>query len=477
MDISKIEAHYAELEEGARSALRTLLFDQGSCRGIRRADDTLWLPVEYCESYDLTLVLTGAEGFPDGYHCCGFDPDSFRRDGDTYSLCSEAANDEDEDDTFVPFTLRFHGARAEISVYRADVQGFFSTPWKHLCSIAGAILDKTALPGDHLNEKEKALLPLIAELSKLTYWTQIPEEYASCGLPLLKDRIRRHGFTELLPLVEKLEASLPNEKETRKRVMKLTARLDQTKYEPLWRELYGLLSDSQADYPAKADICVPGGVLTQTRQEIQRLMRAHGYSGTYPDFEKRGALRGIRLARSYAMDYFIAGEKNAVFRIHCTETCCDGALMIEFLCGTELLRKNEAPGDIFSCTFNAKGRRLFQTVPYETAAPETLAQRVEIAVKRAELQKLTKEERLALYGYTGGFWSIFFGFLIVGGGLFAVFMTLGMMLLCAAITSLFLGFGAIGDMMAQMPWWELFALAWGLFGGAMGIVTALAGRK
>ncbi len=256
------------------------------------------------------------------------------------------------------------------------------------------------------------------------------------------------------------------------------------KYEPLWRELYNLLVKTQKEYSSKASVAF-SELLDETRNNIQKLLESHGYSGTYPDFVKSGAIRGIRLADSYGMSYFTGTEKNVVYHIHCTEECFNKHLMIEFICGTKLLRKNDTAGDAYSCLFNAKGRSFFQTISYESdyinndgeLETNNLEQRVQIAVKKAELQKLTKEERKAIVGCDIPYLILFFLVFFVMGGLFGIFMTLGMALLAVLTCLIVRQPQAIPSIFMDIPWWALFLLAWALFGGAMGVITILAKRK
>lgn len=173
------------------------------------------------------------------------------------------------------------------------------------------------------------------------------------------------------------------------------------------------------------------------------------------------------------------------YHIHCTEEYFDEHLTVQFVCGTELLRKNETAGDIYSCLFNAKGRRLFQTVSYESEhinldgenETDDLEQKVQIAVKKAELTKLTKEERKAMGDFGISYWKLYLSVFVVMGGLFSVFMTIGFMLIAVAACLIFAQPQTIPSMFTEVPWWKLFLLTWVLFGGAMGIVTVLAKRK
>lgn len=244
-----------------------------------------------------------------------------------------------------------------------------------------------------------------------------------------------------------------------------------------------LIKESQSEYPSQAELCCDTKRLSETRGEIQRLMQAEGYSGTYPDFFKKGSVKRVHLAESYNMDYFVGAEKNVVFCVHCTEETFDGNLSVEFLCGTELLKKNETEGDIYSCTFDAKGRRFFTTVSYNSAveesseAQDSLEQKVKIAAKRAELKRLTKEERKAIYGFDMPYFRLFAAIFIFAGGLFGIFMTLGLMLMAVLFALIDGQPQTVPSMITDIPWWFCLVFSWVAFGGAMGIITVLSKRK
>lgn len=99
----------------------------------------------------------------------------------------------------------------------------------------------------------------------------------------------------------------------------------------------------------------------------------------------------------YFQDYIVGLHKNTAYRIHCRESYC-GELRLALLSGTELLRRGEEMGDIYSCMFNANGRRLLRETEWSTSMDDAaslskLERQLRIAVKRAELKKLDKDEQ------------------------------------------------------------------------------------
>ena len=185
------------------------------------------------------------------------------------------------------------------------------------------------------------------------------------------------------------------------------------------------------------------------------------------------------------MTYFVGPEKHAQYFVHCSEYFDENAyLTVQFLCGTALLKKGEKGTDIYGCLFRAGGRRLFHTVhgviPLQNAeetAWEDLEISLDIAVKKAECQKLSKAEKKQYYGNTIPGFGMFLRIFLVAGGMFGVAMTLIALLLCVLATAAFGRFSDIPEMLKAIPWGLLLAIGWIGFGGAMGIAEVLAGRK
>lgn len=208
-------------------------------------------------------------------------------------------------------------------------------------------------------------------------------------------------------------------------------------------------------------------------------MESYGYTGQYPDFVKQGEMKKIHLAESYDKTYFVGKEKNVQYHIKCLDSGCNDSYNINFICGTVILRNGESAEDIFDCLFDANGKRLSKNILYESRRFDedrnivsgNLEQAVHVAVKKAELQKLTKEER-RIYG-TSTSLSIglfLFAIWLFIGLFFGVFMTLGMMVLGAVLTAILLGPQEIPSMIMEIPWWKLWVVGFIGFGVWMGFL-------
>lgn len=473
----------ADLAEDVKNAIWALLNTDAYCARPQQEGTQVQFVIDNCEAFDRTLILLEATDVPQGdYDCLSFENGSLLKEGDEYKLVGETIDY--GQDACIPFVIRFTNAKVHIRLYKAT-ETFNGTPWLQLESICSAILDKYFLSGECFNDYEKEILPLLVEISKLTYWARIPEQYKDMGFSCLISYMTELGYTELIPLIEEIEkGNFSNGKKQRK-IDKLMTKLNNQKYEPLWRKIFDIVVKSQENYPAKVSMYCSRELLNEIRDNIQRYFESQGYLGEYPDFVKKGTIQGIHLAESYDKSYFVGAEKNVVYHIHCVEEYFNEHLMINFICGTEILRKDERMGDAFACLFDAKGRHLYQVVSYESGyinkngkeETDDLELRTQIAVKRAELKKLTKEEREAVQDLGISKLLLLFFVFVFMGGFFALFMTMGFMLMEVLLCLIFGMPREISVLFAETPWWMLFASVWVLFGGAMGIITILAKRK
>ena len=152
-------------------------------------------------------------------------------------------------------------------------------------------------------------------------------------------------------------------------------------------------------------------------------------------------------------------------------------LQIQFICGTALLKRNEAITDIYSCCFDAKGRRLYKTVYFSPDSEANLLERyAKIAAKKAECIKLNKYER-ELFGNDFILWENFLTVLFFAGGLFAALMTVAMILFVCVMTIIEEGFSAVPEAIGMMPWRLCFFVCFFGFGIPMAIVETKAKRK
>lgn len=477
---------FEETSDGLEKEVKNLLWDmiKGEilCGNIKKVGENIQIVTDLYETYIYTLTLLNADdSFGDDVKFDSIDSLALSKENDKYILSGQLI--EYEEDTSTPFSIHFTSAQLDVKIFRADIQPFGDSPWSYLSNVASEIVGKCNVSKNLLNESEKDNLPLIMEISKLSEygWSFDLEEYKSKDFPKLKSIIAKYGFKELTTLVEELENNFTNSKKERVR-NKLLDKLNCKEYEVLWRDIYKIISETQKDYPSQASALVQSSVPEETRVKIQSLMENHGYKGEYPDFVKQGYVKSSHFVNSCGDSYFVNKKKNAVFHIHCIESFHEEGLVVEFLCGTEMLAKDKTMGDIYSCSFNSVGNTFFTTVNYESdyvdesgeAQSQNLETRVQIAVKKAELKKLSKEERKEIgNNFSLGTVLDILLFSVVLGGLLsaviiAVFMLIGV-LIGLIVSLIFSQPDIVPSMFTEIPWLKIFLFGWLIIGGFIGI--------
>ncbi len=478
-----MESAIAKFDLETQSALRRLL----ECEvfpEIKIYGENAEVIVEQTPSFIRKIILKNVDAIPKGKteHYCSNLGIVFKEEEKRFCFYGELEDPINE--TACIFALTFENAETQIQLYNScKTITFWENPWDFLRTISFSIGMKADLPGDYCNSKEKELLPLIKEIVSLEYWMELPQQEL-LSFKELKKATHRFGYNKAEKLFAELETINTSDSKFRKTSNKLISLLCKKACEPLWREIYNKIADSQSSYPGIVDCLCPKDLLAETRKNIQLFMESKGYTGQYPDFIKKGAMKGIHLARSYDKTYFVGMEKKAEYYIHCSEAFYeDEGLTIQFICGTAILKKGDAEKDIYGCLFNANGRRFFNTMRYvssnneEADASDDFETHISIAVKRAECRKLSKAERSVFFRDSLNDFKSFLWIFLIGGGFFGVAMTLIMMLVCIIATAAFGLFYDIPEMMRTMPWGLILAMGWIGFGGSMGIVEILADRK
>ena len=411
----------------------------------------------------ITVILKGAGALPCGELTC-YDRE-MSRDGDGYRMTAEYFDEDGE--MAKELELPFRDVEVELEVFRVESNEW--KPWELLAGMAREILFKGEFGEDLLNDRELELLPLLRELEQLDSHSWWSEHFV--GFPELRVRMERHGFRELKKPLAKAEAVFGTKKWPA-HMGRIRAKLNRVKYEPLWRELYQAITESQAEYPCRAE-CHPDFVAV--KKKIESKLHRHGYKGKYPDFYKEGEVRGLRVMESYGQSWLICNEKRAVSHIHCEGSVYFDELLLSFRCGTELLKRGQEPSDIHHCRFGSGGRTILRTVYYSANGETNLEQMLTIAMKRAELRKLNKVEQ-KLDGNVN-LLAIALVWLILGGGFFALTGMAALAVIGTAALWATEGWSAAIEMMGSLPWGGLTAFSWLGFGGPMALVTILAKRN
>ena len=424
-----------------------------------RNTGTAWeLTVDESTAFRRCLVLQNVDG--EGYSEENYLVDNLmlEQDRDRYVITGQLEGAD------TSLRMSFSNASVRVECFNPVGAVLMADPWQLVSLIANQILEKLSLPGDHGCDKERKLAPLLEELGRL--W--VAEE----NFPLISELAVAHGLPKVAHLLEN---------ENKRQRFRLHQRLYQSDCEPLWRDIFDRIRVSQADYAKAAEVLCDPQQLLQDRNAITRALNDLGYYGTYPLFEKHGRVDGVHLASSYGQSYFVFHEKEAVFRLLCVENHLWGRSNIAILATTAFPRKKNNPQDVYSCLFDAKGKRfaneMLDTRCYFDSEVRDLRQLAQAAAKKAEFRKLTKEERAMCFAPIGSGGGLFLGMFLFAGGLFGILMTIGFALIAVLMALLFGAASEIPELMSSMPWWQILVFCWVGFGASMGIVEVLAKRK
>lgn len=477
------EQNASKLNDNVKDAVFGLIEYDHYCKPFSENGKDIHFIIEETASFRRVLTLVDADPLPKSkFDCIVCKTLLFDEPSNRYQLVSVLENW--EDDTTKDCTIAFSDARIDTTVTNALSTLSLCSAWDIVTHAASDILQKHSLPGDYCNEQEKAVLPILADLCSLTPWAYISEEFEASDFSVLRKLLTKYNYTKPLNIIEKIN-NTTHEKKRDRLTNKLLALLKRQQYEPLWREIYNLISASQCGYPDAVPVLCNKEILHETREKIQKRMEAHGYSGNYPDFMKKGSITGLHSVTSGFSSYIVGMEKNVVFHIHFSEVLQNEEIAIEIFCGTEILRKDETSGDIYSCMFEADGRRLINTiyfVVYDRDDPLSYLSNdpidfVDIAVKKAEIKKLTKFEREKANMQKFPLLKMFLFCLFGAGFAFGILMTIYMILL-AFVINLFAGVEQpFTSLFGDGFWVKSFLFSSLGFGGLFGIFMVFAFRK
>ncbi len=375
-----------------------------------------------------------------------------------FSVWSEERGDED-------FELKFDQANAEMMPCRKTY--YSDGVWDIVVCMAADIYGRYCFDETFISEAERNYLPLVFELMKITDGSKAKPE-----LPVLTAYAEKYGLNEFTAII------LKNARRDKTGIYnKRFSGLDDVKYEPLWRELYMIFWGLCKEYPTVSEIIGLEPENIRIRKNITDTLHKAGYEGVYPDFRKTGELKGVHLTQSHDKAYLVGCEKNVLYMVHCDEMCSDGEPVIIFRSGTIVMKDgfDYSNADIYSSMFRNGGYHIEKSFSC-CAGNEDISQAAEIAVKRAELKKLTRKECKA-----ADVDKNLLSFLPVGmlmGLLFGVFLALGMMIVLF-LFEMFVGSNAVEALQAIVDsrWLCAFGASGLAFGLAMTVLMYLAGRK
>ncbi len=444
---------------------------------LEQSDNNIKIPVDNCASYDRILTLIDCEPVNLGeYDCIDFSGSTFTKNGEHFVITALLENFDTE--TSLPVVFKFKNAKIEVNSYNATEAAtqFFGSPFTMLSSIVSEIIEKSNISFETLNEKEKRILPLLKEFQDLDFIEPFSNEFKKKSFPLIKAEATNLAMFDFVELLESFEQITEKNKEYQKILNKIHRELQKSDYEPLWRNFFNLFVDSQKGYPKKADAVLSKEYVEGIRSEITSLMHQNGFTGNYPNFSKTADLKGVRTADCHGEPFTIFYEKNTRLYISCIEdVTVKGKIDIIFLTGTALNKKGIKTTDAFSCLFYKRGKIFNNSVTWDSSeeTEKTLKQIVNIAFKKAELKKLTKDERKLTTTFGTGCASVYPGMGLLFGGLFTLLFAIFAFCLVLFTED----YKTAIEIVKIFPWWQCFIASGGLFGIAMFLISLHTHRK
>lgn len=252
---------------------------------------------------------------------------------------------------------------------------FIDTPWDYVTAIAENI-NAHRLYGLETPE-EKQISSLILHLTgyKLTDAVTVPA--------VLYDLIQKYNLQKVIKAPYDLTA----------------LELCQKKFEPLWRDIFNLLVESQENLPSYFEETVDAEDVKKHKVLVTDHMNSLGYVGEYPDFYKKDRLIKPTLLRAYNLSYVVGFEKYAEHHIHCWSFKNNDVIHTVLFSGVIFNKTDDVKTDVYSTMFDCKGKATFAILSTLNAGAmnsqtyeEWTKKAIDAAVRKSELKKAEKED-------------------------------------------------------------------------------------
>lgn len=404
-------------------------------------------------------------------------------DGINKAICLDCYSMTKEDNIYVltlqdpdekEFIIRFTSAHTETSVIREEIfiNHINNNPWSALSNCALQIAFRDA---SLKNEKETALTPLLSFVAFLFLSPYVfmfadgKTEPIIDGAQMFFEICEKLEFCELLKYKDKFIKYIKKgqNKQAKMFVTNFNTKLRSVKYKPIYDKIKLFITESQQSYPSLSELFTDKDAHSAA---ITARMRYYGYKGEYPEFYKDGRLEKTKFVNSNMQTYIITAKTPIRSFIRFYEAAISvvdekPSPCFYILAATHAKRKKEEfAADASTCLFYDNGHLYSDCISYiddeNNADIEAL---IDMAIKKAEIQKITKEEKNLVFS-NSKIPSIVFLFILFFGGLFFGFLfTLFMMLFCYLIE------GFDPSVFTQISWIK-FGIA---SGGAFGCLTSL----
>ena len=393
--------------------------------------------------------LMDASGMPTEKEIGFFDPYELKEDDNFHILTGQVSDLDYENEEDVQ--IRFSDAETTFGNLRLEPVDRYGRPWQCLADCGRELLHKAEMAGELLNDRERAILPMLRELGMVMGYGS-DEDISGF------DHLRARFTPELHPYLDEMERSVKNWKKYRKSADQLLNRLNRVEYLPLWKKIRDEIANTQNDYPVSAQVS------PEVVRKIEAGLHSRGYSGSYPEFVRTGTIERSRLLKSHGTCRWAQKGTPAVFHIRVVELNMG---QLQFLCGTELLPDGAQSLGFDSCGFDTKGRRFLRDVTWNEG--DDLDRKLHLAAKKAELCKLTRKEK----DFGELLWPLFLVALLGFGGFAAVCMTIGLALVAGLVSLLFGGADAMWNVLTILPYGKVFWFTLAIVGGTLGALLLL----
>lgn len=337
--------------------------------------------------------------------------------------------------------------------------GFYNGAYYISAEISQNILAKKALDESLCNDREKALFPLLAELSDLLYGKE-KDDY-----PVFEKILKEHGEKKAASYLSRIGVSKKN---SRGALEKLLLRLNDGRLEHIWRGIYEKIYESQSGYADANDILFNKGKYAKLISDTDKKMQSLGYGGKYPDYVKNGQIRRPHLFSAENGSGVVFPAKDARFFVTASP-CADetGGIYQTFYSGFAVNKNKYSASDIYSCLFYG-GKALF----YVSGLTDNAA---EIAAKLAELKKLTKSERDSVYFFKKPVGKTILKCMLIGLLFGLAFLLVGLPLFYL-FTKLDGNTDTLFEFIRTMPVLPLFLFTWFSYGGVFSLLAVFTKR-
>ncbi len=368
----------------------------------------------------------------------------------------------------------------------------YPTPWQYLADACSRLIRRSKKV--ELTADEKAILPMAEEIASLFSDSELR---TLNSFPILKDTACSLGYFKVCKTIEKIENA--DFTARRKLTNSLYAMLLRSECEPFWRAFYEPIGAVFKTYPTFNDLTQPlkSTKVEEVKAQIEEMMHEKGYLGKYPDFSRKAYISGVHIIGDILTGGVSIGKDLAEFYIHFGDFFAhsyeadDEELNITFDCGTRIVKKDrhkkkdgeretdECTGDILSCFFisertchNDEFSLTLDGHDWEEDLSK-LRRTIDIAVKKAELKRLTKDEKVSIGEENTFFGS--FAALSVMGIFFVPILVLIMIAVAFIILVPFVGFDFTREIFADVPFWTLLLISYSAYEVMMLIFMALRG--